>query len=147
MPKVPGHAEVFIDTNTQNRQKTDAAAQTYKQGALLFLDGSGNTTECGADPAAIYALANGPAGLHPEGSTQTTVTELGSGQRVWMPVSSAPTKADNEGREYGVAKDADGIWVVDLTDIVNTRVYVHQVDEDTDMMLVSVLQAFRQIGP
>lgn len=147
MPKVPGHSTEFgLGGVAENVQLTDAAAQTYKQGALVVLDGAGNVTECGADPALIYGLANGPAGVHPEGTTQTTITKLGSGQKVWMPFSvAAPTRAANESKNYGVVKDADGIWTIDVAEVVNTRLYVHFVDEDMKLGLCSILPANRQI--
>lgn len=144
MPKVPGYA----DRSRENIQLTDAAGQTYLQGALVVLDGSKNVTECGADPASIYGLANGPAGKHPEGATVTTISKLGNGQKVWMPfVTATPTRASNENKAYGVVKDADGIWCIDDTDTVATRVYVHYVSEANKMGLVSVLSANRQIAP
>lgn len=144
MPKVPAHAGIFRDR--ENHQLIDAATQTYKQGALVVLDGSQNVTECGADPVLIYGVADGPAGLHPEGSTVTIISAMGSGQKSWMPFSvTTPTKALYENQAWGVAKDSDGIWVIDVADDINTRVFVHQVDEDTKMGLVSVLGAYRQV--
>lgn len=146
MPKVPAHAGIakFRD----NQQLTDAATQTYKQGACVVLDGSQNVTECGADPVLIYGIAGGPAGLHPEGSTKTTITKLGNGQKAWFPFSvSTPTKALYENLPFGLVKDSDGIWTIDVADDINTRVFVHQVDEDTKMGYCSVLQANRQIAP
>lgn len=145
MPKVPAHADY---KTRDNQQLNDAAAQTYKQGALIVLDGSGNVTECGADPALIYGLANGPAGKHPEGALVTTTSKLGTGEQAWMPFSvAAPTKALYQNKPMGVAKDADGIWVIDVADAVNTRVFIMLVDEDMKMGLVSVLAANRQITP
>lgn len=142
MPKVPG----FADRTRDNIQLTDAAAQTYKQGALVVLDGSKNVTECGADPAAIYGLANGDAGKHPEGATQTTISKIFDGQLLWMTfLTNTPTRASHENRSFGVVKDADGIWLIDETDTVNTRVYVHYVDETRGMGRISVLEANRQI--
>lgn len=144
MPKVPAYA----DDSRENIQLTDAAGQTYKQGALVVLDGSKNVTECGADPASIYGVANGPAGKHPEGATQTTISEAWNGQKFWMQfVTATPTRAAQENKAFGVVKDADGIWLIDDTDTVNTRVYVHYVHENRAMGLVSVLQANRQAAP
>lgn len=143
MPNIPAYA----DRTRDNIQLTDAAGQTYQQGALVVLDGSKNVTECGADPASIYGVANGPAGKHPEGATVTTISKAFNGQKFWMACTSAPTRASNENKTYGVVKGADGIWVVDLTDAVNTRVYTHFIDEARGMALVSILSANRQISP
>ena len=145
MPNVPA----FADRTRDNIQLTDAAAQTYLQGALVVLDGSKNVTECGADPASIYGIANGAAGKHPEGATQTTVSKAFNGQKFWMTfdIGTTATRAANENKPYGVVKGSDGIWVIDSTDVVNTRVYVHYVDAIRGMGLVSVLSANRQISP
>lgn len=145
MPNIPA----FADRTRDNIQLTDAAAQTYLQGALVVLDGSKNVTECGADPASIYGVANGPAGKHPEGATVTTISKAFNGQKFWMAfdIGTTATRAANENKPYGVAKGADGIWVIDSTDAVNTRVYVHFVDVARGMGLVSILQANRQISP
>lgn len=145
MPNVPA----FADADTRdNIQLTDAASQTYLQGALVVLDASKNVIECGADPSSIYGVACGPAGKHPEGATQTTISKVWNGQKFWMAIDigTAATRAANENRPYGVVKGSDGIWVVDTTDTVNTRVYVHFVDIARGMALVSVLQANRQIS-
>lgn len=150
MPKVPGHAEQFGTGGTaENIQLNDAATpETYKQGALVVLDGNGDVTECGADPALIYGISDGPAGLHPEGSLKTIITKLGNGQKAWMPFSvTTPTKALYQNKEFGVVKDGDGIWTIDVAEVVNTRVFVHYVDEDMKLGLVSVLAANRQIAP
>lgn len=126
---------------------TLAAAQTFLRGALVVLDGSKNVTECGADPASIYGVALEPAGLNPEGALLCTVGKAYDGQKFWASCTSAPTKAANENKPFGVVKGADGTWVVDLTETVNTRVYIHQVDEDTQRVLFSILEANRQIAP
>lgn len=143
MPKVPG---MPAGDRHDNRRLTTAAGQTFGLGALVVLDGSGNVTECGADPALIYGMALEPAGKDPEG-TYTIVAVAYEGQKFWLECTSNPTIAANQSQSYGVVKDADGIWVVDLTDTTNKRVFVHQVDEDTHRVLVSVLAANRQVAP
>lgn len=124
---------------------TLAAAQTFLRGALVVLDGSKNVTECGADPASIYGVALEPAGKDPEGNF-CIVQKASEDNKFWGSCTSAPTKASNENHTYGVVKQSDGTWVVDLTETVNTRVYIHQVDEDTDRVLFSVIEANRQIS-
>lgn len=140
--KVPGHGH--IRKYSEDGQYTDAAAQSYKQGALVVLTNN-EITECGADPASIFGYAAGPAGKHPEGPLVTTIGKLGSGQKAWFPVSAAVTVAANQDKSYGVVKDADGIWCVDIAETVNTRVFVHTVDEAKQMVLISVLVANRQV--
>ena len=126
-------------------EQTLAAAQTFKLGAAVLLDGAQNIAECGADPAAIRGFAAHPAGTGFP-ATKVLVWKAWEGQKFWMAGSSNPTKA-NIGQNYGIVKDANGIWTVDLTDAVNTRLHVHTVDLDRNLFLVSVLAANRQIAP
>lgn len=129
-----------------NVQLPLAASQTFKTGALVVRDGSGNIAECGADPATIFGWALGEATKNPVDSTKQIVCRATEESRAWMQASADPTSA-NSGVSYGVAKDADGIWYVDFTDTTATRVYVHEVDTDTKRVLVSVLAANRQSAP
>lgn len=142
MAKIPGMPAV---AKHDFMRLPTAANQTFELGALVVLDASKNVTECGADPASIYGMALEPAGKDPEGA-YTIVAPAFEGQFFWMQCSSDPSIANNQNKTYGVAKDADGIWHVDLSDTTNTRVYVHQVDEDTKRVRVSVLEANRQIS-
>jgi hypothetical protein len=132
--------------NRDNTYLPLAAAQTFKLGALVLLDGSANVTECGADPATIYGIAAHDAGKDPQDATKVILYKLFEGQKFWMQCSADPVAA-NRGISYGVAKDADGVWYVDFTDTVATRVYVHDVDTATKRVLVSVLAANRQTPP
>lgn len=126
-------------------QYTDAASQTYKQGAAVVLNGSQLLAECGADPAAILGFAQHAAGTDPMGSTVAHVERATEGQYFWMDGTSAPAASD-VGVAYGIVKDADGIWVVDKTDTSNTRVSVVNVDLERSRFLVSVLAANRQLA-
>lgn len=124
-----------------------AAAQTFKTGALVLRDGSANIAECGADPAVIYGVAEEPATKEITDATKIIVQKATETSKWWFPTNVAPTSA-NSGVNYGVTKDADGIWYVDFTKTGGTaRVYVHQVDTDTNRVEVSVLAANRQAAP
>lgn len=121
------------------------SGSTFKRGALVLLDGSEDVDECGADPAAILGVAAYP-GDAADFTTKMLVFKASEGQKFWMSGSSNPAKS-NINQSYGVAKDGDGIWYVDLTDGGNTRVYVHDVDTDRNLFKVSVLAANRQAAP
>lgn len=124
-----------------------AAAQTFKTGALVLRDGSANIAECGADPAVIYGVAEEPATKEITDATKIIVQKATETAKWWFPTNVAPTSA-NSGVNYGVTKDADGIWYVDFTKTAGSaRVYVHQVDTDTNRVEVSVLAANRQAAP
>lgn len=135
---------VAATRNTETDFLLLAAAQTFKAGAFVLLDGSLDVAECGADPALIYAIALEDAGKNQQDPLFVTVMKLREDQQFWMDGSSAFAQTD-VGASYGVAKDADGIWYVDKTDVVNTRVFVHRIDVNTNRALVSVKEANRQI--
>ena len=142
MAKIPA---IAASGNRDNAYLPLAAAQTFKTGAAVVLDGSRNIVECGADPASIYGFSLHEAGKDPQDSTKVIVMKAFEGQKFWMAASSDPVDATHRGVSYGLAKDADGIWYVDFTDTTATRVYVHRVDVDRKMVEVSVLAANRQI--
>lgn len=148
MPRVPAIASA--GHRDAEWLPVDAAA-SFKVGAAVVLDAQKELTECGADPALIYgfALTEVTAGVSkdPQDTTKAHVIKMIEGEKVWMQCSSDPAEATHRNNVYGIAKDADGIWYVDFTDVVNTRVYVHRVDVDRKMVEVSVLDANRQIAP
>lgn len=131
--------------NRSVRQYTHAVGQVYILGAAVVLNGTPEVTECGADPAAILGFAQEPATKDPEGATKALIAVVSQGERFYMSGTSNPVAADVNVK-YGIVKDANGVWVVDKTDVVNTRVYTHAVDTDRNLFLVSVLEANRQIA-
>lgn len=98
----------------------EAASQNYKKGDLLYL-GSGIVTECGADPALIYAQAEDDA----TGVTgaQAFVAPIHPDD-VFIANVSTTTAAGDFGTEYGIAQDSDGVWIVDKGDTTAKRVRV-----------------------
>jgi hypothetical protein len=143
MPRVPA---TLSAGRRDNIQLPLAAGQTFKTGAFVVLSGVPDITECGADPASIYGISEEPAGKNPVDPLKVIVTRATENTRWWIQCSANPVAA-NLGVLYGIAKDADGIWYCDFTDVVNTRVYVHQVDTDTNRVEISVKEANRQIAP
>jgi hypothetical protein len=117
----------------------------FKLGAAVLLDANEDVVECGADPAAILGFAAHENDKNPI-TGKTTVAVCTEGQKFWMSGSSAPVKADIN-QVYGIVKDANGIWIVDKTEAVNTRVYIHAIDTDRNLFLISVLAANRQALP
>lgn len=143
MPAFPALPAYAADQPTE--EMTIAAAQTFKMGAAVLLDANEDVAECGADPAVIRGFAAHPANLHIP-ATKCLVWKASEGQKFLMAGTAAPVKA-NINQVYGIVKDADGIWVVDVSDTTNTRVHVHQIDTDRNLFLVSVLAANRQVAP
>jgi hypothetical protein len=111
-------------------EKPVAAAQAWERGALLVANGTDQWTECGADPALIAAVAESAAGADTSGFNilgrkefpanfcQAAAVQNNRRFRARF-IGSVP---GNDGGLFGVVKDADNLWKVDFTDVVNTRV-------------------------
>lgn len=105
-----------------------AAAQTFSVGALLLVDGNGAFAECGADPAAIAAVALAPAGADASGfnilGTKSFPPGKMQAETIKNRIFSAKyvgTLPAADGGLYGVVKDSDGDWKVDFTETTATR--------------------------
>lgn len=119
-----------------------ATGQTFLEGAAVVL-AAGAVSECGADPAAILGFALHDAGADPD--TDEILVALASGESTFaMQGTSAPVAGDI-GAEYGIVKDADGVWVVDKAETVNTRVVVEKIFTDRAQFEVRVLAANQQL--
>lgn len=104
-----------------------AASQTFNVGALLAVDSNGAFAECGADPAAIAAVALSPAGTDSSGFNILGRKEFPSGKMQACPIKNRQFTAKYvgslpaaDGGLYGVVRDTDGDWKVDFSEIVNT---------------------------
>lgn len=128
------------------RQFNEAAAQAFTLGAAVLLDGANNVAECGADPAAILGFALHPATKNVGGVTDLVALCVGN-RKFWVSGTTNPVYADINVK-YGITKQADSIWCLDHAKTgASARVYVHAIDTDRNLFLVSVLQANQQIAP
>lgn len=144
MPNYPALPAYQADQSAA--KYTEAATQTFKLGAAVLLDGSQNIAECGVDPAAILGFAAHPATKNIP-ATEDLVWKASEGQKFWMSGTTAPVKA-NINVSYGITKDANGIWQLDTAKTAGSaRLYVHNIDTDRNLYLVSVLAANRQAAP
>lgn len=146
--RVPGGGAAAPDT----RSVAYTTGQTFKKGALLVYAAAGTVSECGADPAAVMGVALDPAGSRPgydaansptvvTGRNQEVSVAIANRQTVFSgravsvaggdPTTPTQTLVDED---YGVAKDSNGIWYVDL-DETSTK-SVHIVDIDIDQKIV-----------
>lgn len=106
-----------------------AAGSAFNQGSLMLINGSGEYAECGADPAAIAAVAATPCGADTSGFNILGRKEFPSGKmqgisltvdRLFRAKYVGALPGANGGL-YGVVKDADNDWKVDFAEVVNTR--------------------------
>lgn len=144
MPVVPQNAEL--------RRYTMKTGETWTLGAAVVLDGTPEITECGADPATILGFAAHPNGVEPYPTKCYVWLADDEKARFWITGSSdgsaiaTPTEA-NLGEDYGLAKDGDGMWYLDLGDTTNVRAFVHRIDLEQNRFEVSILEANRQMAP
>ena len=117
-------------------------AATFVEGAAVLLSG-GEVEECGADPAAILGFALHDAGALPN-ETRVLVALATAEATFWLQGTANPALTDI-GAKYGIAKHADGEWVLDKAEAVNTRLSVEDVDLTRNLYEVRVLAANRQL--
>lgn len=105
-------------------EKALAAAYAEEQGALLVVNGSGQYAACGADPALVAAVANTPGGTDTSGFNILGHKEFPPGYMQGIPVRGTLFRAPYvgtlpaaDGGQYGVIRDADGIWKVDFDEL------------------------------
>jgi len=110
-------------------EKPVAAGQSWLQGALLIVDANGAYTECGADPAAIAAVALSGYGTDTSGFVPLGTKSFPPGYCQGTSVNGTRWRANYVGTlpaatggNYGVVRDTDGRWKVDFTDTTATRV-------------------------
>lgn len=104
-------------------------AAAYLQGALLLVNGSNQFAECGADPAAIAAVACTDVGPDTSGYNRLGQKNFPPGRVQGIQVTRerlfralyVGTLPSVDGGSYGVIKDSDGKWKVDFAETVNTR--------------------------
>lgn len=128
-------------------------------GSPVVLDANGELTLCGADPAEVTGIALNKAGSTPgwdAANSPTVVTnrkqELScadaDGNTIYGGESAAgttPTKAHVD-LQCGIAKDANGVWGVDLTDTVNKVVEIVDVDIARGLFFFKILESVRTFG-
>lgn len=134
---------VYPNIGHRIRQYPLADGAEFIEGALVVLT-AGEVDECGADPALILGTALHDAGADPDPSVLLVALADANATFV-MQGTSAPALTDI-GVEYGVAKHADGHWIVDKTDVVAPRVVVEKVYLSRAEFEVRVLPANRQLG-
>lgn len=107
-------------------EKALAAGYAEEQGALLIVNGSGQFAACGADPALVAAVALTPGGTDSSGFNILGHKEFPPGYMQGIAVRGQEFRAPYvgtlpaaDGGQYGVIRDADGVWKVDFDEVVN----------------------------
>jgi hypothetical protein len=114
-----------------------AAAQTFKRGALLVIDAGGAAAECGADPASIAGVALADAADYSwQNDTFGTVDPgipVALADQEFRGTLEGTFAASDIGAAYGVVLDASGYWTVDRSDTSATRVRITGVDDEVEV--------------
>ena len=118
-----------------------ATGQTFVRGNLVVLDGSGDITECGADPAEITGMAAEPAADVIEPGYVMVYVATDSSYYALEPSAGTITEAAI-GEDYGVVL-VSSVWLIDLTDTSAVRVLVVGVDINRNIAICKVLQSVR----
>jgi hypothetical protein len=121
---------------------SQTAGETFGYGDLVTLSGA-TVLRCGADPATILGISEvvseSARVLTPNGRVPIRV--LGPEAVIVMSSLTVPVMATHLNVAYGVARDANGIWQVDVSDTTNTRVVVVRLEIALGFWYVKFLAA------
>jgi hypothetical protein len=113
-----------------------AAGATGLKGALMLMDVNGAWATCGADPASIGGIAQSDYGPDTTGFVHTGTKNFPPGYLQCAVISDNQpfharyigTLPAAAGGSFGVVLDSDGLWKVDFTETVNTRLKLVSIE-------------------
>lgn len=142
-PIFPASIAYNID-KTVNEEYTPSqtGGETFGYGDFVFL--AANVVKlCGADPAAILGISEVVSQnarlITPNG--KVPIRTLTSEAVIAMYSPTIPVEATHLNVAYGIARDGNGMWFVDVADVVNTRVTVVRLDIAGGIWYVKFLAA------
>jgi len=115
------------------------SGETFNAGDFVGKSGTEVIALSGTDPTPIWGLA-----------TEGTASNLETGfvmlfdaddSNIFGIKGSRVPVAGDKGVEYGIVLDSDGIWILDLTETVNTRMNVQSVNVGRELYFVKVMTA------
>lgn len=115
------------------KELPEAAAQSFVNGSLIYLDAAEEVTECGADPALIWGRALADAsGVQ---GTLIPVEQFSVRDEIAIQCSDGadPITSDNVfiGTTYGVVQISD-VWYIDTSEEAEFRLVVINRDIDPE---------------
>ena len=118
-----------------------ATGETFVKGNLVVLDGSGDVTECGADPTEILGMAAENAADVLE--TGYVMVDVATNDSIFAMEPSAGTITEGAiGEDYGVVLSSS-VWLLDLTETATVSMLVLRIDISRNLAFVKVLQSVR----
>lgn len=133
--------QIYPNLRQRIREYPLAAGQTFRQGAAVSLDASGDVVESDENPILGFALH--AAGALPKVGHVLVALAL-PGSTFIAQGDRTPLQSD-EGDSFGFSKDSDGDWIIDTdtTDCVQIeKVYIEFGRAEFEF---SVLPARRQL--
>lgn len=125
-----------------------AAGETYVEGAPVLLDGAGEITEAGADPAVILGFAAHDAELTFDPDPGFGLVYVAYPDATFLIEGTADPVVANVGIAYDLNVDADGSAEIDTASVVAARLLVEDIylkpGSTSGLFEVSVLAANRQ---
>ncbi len=125
--------------------------QTFSDHALVYITGTGNVSECGANPATVAGVALNAIGTQPGfdvANSTLTVVYTGREGRVSVAIADSEQEFNARGvngatdpvtplqahigQQYGVLKTAGGDWVINIADQVNKVVQITDIQLDAN---------------
>lgn len=148
MPLRPWVARTNAGMHPTTRQYPLATGEVPRAGDIVHLNASMEVVRTvAADPTPLLGLAEEDADSGSNAGLinvdEILVTVFTTDVILAMEGSRAPLVTDRN-VAYGIARNASGVWTVDATETVNTRVQVVDVDLGRNLWFVKVLAAHRQ---
>jgi|SRR5688572_17677207 len=143
-PLFPAQIAYNIDNGSVVEEYTPSqvAGETFGYGDFVFL-AANVVKRCGADPAAILGISEVVSEnarlLTPNG--KVPIRTLNAEAVLQMCSDTIPVEATHLNVAYGIVRDANGIWKVDVSDVVNTRVVVVRLNVAEGIWFVKMLAA------
>lgn len=140
------------------------AGQAFKFGALVVIDANGSVVECGANPPQITGVALQPAATGPGFDvSDSSKTNVYTGRAAAVSVAIADDEQEfsargvngatdpvtplqtHIGQQYGVIKDANGIWAIDISNQLSPVVQITDIQVDSKYFLCKFVDGVRFI--
>ena len=138
----PWPARWPVGHRPDTKRKPLKTGETFPAGAFITLDGTDVAEVSGADPTDLYGIAAEDASDVLEDG-YVMVYHFNQSTYIAMQGTRAPITGDID-TDYGIIEDADGVYVVDPDETVETRLTVEDVDTVRELYFVKILAAHIQ---
>lgn len=124
------------------REYVLADGADFLEGAPVLIT-NGEVDEIATDGLVVAGFALHDAGADPDPTVCLVALAKGPQSTFTIGGTRAPLLAD-VGNDFGLVKDASGIWVLDLSETTVAQCFVERVDLVNELFEVSILEEHRQ---